>query len=139
MILRLPLARFGVFPEVASLVGNLDLGCIIIYFLHLSFVVFIIIATDSFTSCLRQLRDGPNLRAGIRSAWRRQLSTRRQLRPRTILWTRVLSPFIFLGRSLLPSSCATLKLKEKRVNVRFVSTYFLVLFFLTSVFLLQRR
>ena len=44
------------------------------------------------------------------------------------MWTRVLSPFIVLGRSLLPSSCATLKLKEKRVSVRFVSIDFLVLF-----------
>ena len=44
------------------------------------------------------------------------------------MWTRVLSPFIVLGRSLLPSSCPTLKLKEKRVSVRFVSTDFLVLF-----------
>ena len=44
------------------------------------------------------------------------------------MWTRVLSPFSVLGRSLLPSSYATLKLKEKRVSVRFVSTDFLVLF-----------
>ena len=107
-------------PEVALSVRNSDLRCVIISFLHLSFVVYIVIATNSFTFCLAQLRDGPNLRADIKSAWRRQLSMQRQLRTRTILWTRVLSPFIVLGRSLLLSSCATLKLKEKRVSVRFV-------------------
>ena len=85
-------------------------------------------------SCFVQLRDGSNLRAGIRSAWRRQSNTRRRLRIGTILWTHGLSPSIASGRSLLPSSCAILKLKEKRVSVRFVSIDFLIYTFFFNFF-----
>ena len=92
--LRFPLARFGVISQVASSVGNPDLRCVIISFRHLSFVVSIVITTDSFTSCFAQLRDDLNLRAGIRGTWRRQLSTQRRLSAGMTLWTRVLLPFI---------------------------------------------
>ena len=73
---------------------------------------------------------------------RRQLSTHRLLRARTILWTHVLSPFIASDRSLLPLSDATLKLKEKRVNVDFVSiglffNFIFILFYFTSASFLQ--
>ena len=110
--------------------------------------MFAVLATDSFTSYFAQLKDDLNLRVGIGSACRRQSSTLRILRARTILWTHALSPFIASGLSHLHLSFTTSELKEKRVSVEFVSTCFIVyvslfflfyfFFFLISVFLLQK-
>ena len=109
--------------------GTPTLGVSLFLSLYLGFVAFAILATDSSISCFAQLRDDPNLRLDIRSVYRRQSSMRKILRVGTILWTHVLSPFIASGRSLLPSSCATSKLKEKSVSVEFISTCFLIYIF----------
>ena len=127
-ILRLPLARFGWSPEVASLVGNPDLRCVNISSRHLSFITFTIIATDSFTSCFAHLKDGPNLRASIRSECIRPSNTRRQLRAGTISWTQGPLPSTILDQNLPPSSCVISILKEKRVSPKIVSVDFFVCF-----------
>ena len=137
---------WGDLPRLHHQWGTPTLGASLFLSHHLSFVAFTVLATDSFTSCFAQLKDGPNLRVGIRSMCRRQLSTHRILRAGTILWTYALLPFIASGRSLLPSSCATSKLKEKRVSVEFVSTCFLIyisfflrkILFILSVSFLQK-
>ena len=116
--------------------GNPDLRCVNISSRHLSFITFALIATDSFTSCFVQLKNGPNLRIGIRSECRRLSNTRGQLSAGMILWTQGLLPSTVSGQSLPPSSYAILKLKKKRVSVKFVNTNFFIytLFFFNKCF-----
>ena len=85
---------WGDLPRLHRRWGTPTIGASLFLSRHLSFVAFTVLATDSFTSCFAQLRDVLNLRVGIRSVCRRQLSTRRLLKAGTILWTHVLSPFI---------------------------------------------
>ena len=81
---------WGDLPRLHCWWGTLTLGASIFLSRCLSFVVFIVLATDPLPSCFAQLKGIQNSRTGIKSVCRKQLSTHRLLRAGTIWWTHVL-------------------------------------------------
>ena len=63
---------WGDIPRLLRRWGTPTLGALVFLPVVFSFVVFVVIITDSFASCFAQLRDGLSSKAGIRSVLRRR-------------------------------------------------------------------